>query len=249
MRPAYRAGNAHWMQTFSAHTRAAFWDAWPRGRGAQTTGVAKQAPTMNRSLRVAAVQLRAHDRAVFTKTLPSILDQIAEAANGAELVVVPEGTFPAYVLGSEPVDRGAIETAVEALRDRGAPNANRPRRGRRDRRRGAAAQRRAGYRSRRHGCRPRRQALSLAFRPAMVRSRRLRRAGADLDWNAGGVRVRGRPHPDDRSRAGRPRRGDSRDADGLGDERTESRFPRERAGRSAGSRAGTRKRRSVRRRQ
>ena len=72
---------------------------------------------MNRSLHVAAVQLRAHDRAVFTQTLPAILDQIAEAANGAELVVVPEGTFPAYVLGSEPVDRGAIETAVEALRD------------------------------------------------------------------------------------------------------------------------------------
>ena len=72
---------------------------------------------MNRSLRVAAVQLRAHDRAVFTQTLPAILDQIAEAANGTDLVVVPEGTFPAYVLGSEPVDRGAIETAVEALRD------------------------------------------------------------------------------------------------------------------------------------
>ncbi len=105
------------MQTFSAHSRAAFWDAWPRGRGAQTPGVAKQAPTMNRSLRVAAVQLRAHDRAVFTKKLPSILDRIAEAADGAELVVVPEGTFPAYVLGSEPVDRGSIETAVEALRD------------------------------------------------------------------------------------------------------------------------------------
>jgi predicted amidohydrolase len=72
---------------------------------------------MIRSLRVAAVQLRAHDRAVFTQTLPAILDQIAEASNGAELVVVPEGTFPAYVLGAEPVDRAAIETAVEALRD------------------------------------------------------------------------------------------------------------------------------------
>lgn len=72
---------------------------------------------MIRSLRVAAVQLRAHDHAVFTQTLPAILDQIAEAANGAELVVVPEGTFPAYVLGAKPVDRGAIEAAVEALRE------------------------------------------------------------------------------------------------------------------------------------
>jgi predicted amidohydrolase len=72
---------------------------------------------MIRSLRVAAVQLRAHDRAGFERSLPSILDQIAEAANGAELVVVPEGTFPAYVLGHEPVNRAAIEAAVEALRE------------------------------------------------------------------------------------------------------------------------------------
>jgi predicted amidohydrolase len=88
--------------------------AWMRGANAD---VAKQASTMIRSLRVAAVQLRAHDRAVFAQTLPSILDQIADAANGAELVVVPEGTFPAYVLGSEPLDHGAIESAVDALRD------------------------------------------------------------------------------------------------------------------------------------
>jgi predicted amidohydrolase len=72
---------------------------------------------MIRSLRVAAVQLRAHDRAAFAPTLPAILEQIADATNGAELVVVPEGTFPAYVLGSEPIDRGAVERAVEALRD------------------------------------------------------------------------------------------------------------------------------------
>jgi len=80
-------------------------------------GVAKQAPTMIRSLRVAAVQLRAHDRAGFEQTLPAILDQIAEAANGAELVVAPEGTFPAYVLGTAPIDRDAIAAAVEGLRD------------------------------------------------------------------------------------------------------------------------------------
>jgi predicted amidohydrolase len=88
--------------------------AWIRGgrpRGA------KQAPTMIRSLRVAAVQLRAHDRAGYEQTLPSILDQIAEAANGADLVVVPEATFPAYVLGTDPLDHDAVEVAVEALRD------------------------------------------------------------------------------------------------------------------------------------
>jgi predicted amidohydrolase len=72
---------------------------------------------MIRSLRVAAVQLRAHDRAAFEHVLPDVLARIAEAANGAELVVVPEGTLPAYVLGSEPLDRTAIDAAVEALRD------------------------------------------------------------------------------------------------------------------------------------
>jgi predicted amidohydrolase len=78
---------------------------------------AKQAATMIRSLRVAAVQLRAHDHAGFGAALPSIFDQIAEAANGAELVVVPEGTFPAYVLGTRPVDKDAVQAAVEALRE------------------------------------------------------------------------------------------------------------------------------------
>src|ERR1700734_1435649 len=85
-------------------------------RGARA-GVAKQAPTMIRSLRVAAVQLRAHDHAGFGQALPTVLERIAEAANGAELVIVPEGTFPAYVLGARPVDGTAVEPAVEALRE------------------------------------------------------------------------------------------------------------------------------------
>ncbi|HTX60545.1 MAG TPA: carbon-nitrogen hydrolase family protein [Verrucomicrobiae bacterium] len=67
---------------------------------------------MTRSIRVAAVQLRAHDHAGFAGALPGILEAAAEAANGAELVVLPEGTLPAYVLGEARVDSAAVESAL-----------------------------------------------------------------------------------------------------------------------------------------
>lgn len=117
MQPAYRAGNAHWGQDFPTHRGAAFCDPSPAPLRGARARAAKQAATMIRSLRVAAVQLRAHDRAGFERALPSILEAISEAANGAELVVVPEGTFPAYVLGAVPLDRDAIGESVEALCD------------------------------------------------------------------------------------------------------------------------------------
>ena len=59
------------------------------------------------------MQLRAHDRADFSERWPQILARIAEAADGgAELIVVPEGTVPGYVLGTEPVDSRQIESAA-----------------------------------------------------------------------------------------------------------------------------------------
>jgi predicted amidohydrolase len=62
---------------------------------------------------VAAVQTRAHDRSDFVKRWPELLARIAAAAEaGAKLVVVPEGTVPAYVIGSEPVDPSLIEAAA-----------------------------------------------------------------------------------------------------------------------------------------
>jgi predicted amidohydrolase len=62
---------------------------------------------------VAAVQTRAHDRSDFVKRWPELLAHIAAAAEaGAKLVVVPEGTVPAYVIGSEPVDPSLIEAAA-----------------------------------------------------------------------------------------------------------------------------------------
>lgn len=62
---------------------------------------------------VAAVQTRAHDRAAFAERWPALLAQITAAAEtGARLIVVPEGTVPGYVIGSEPVDPQLIEDAA-----------------------------------------------------------------------------------------------------------------------------------------
>jgi predicted amidohydrolase len=72
---------------------------------------------MTRSIRVAAVQLRAHDRSEFGRVQDALVDAAAEAATGAELVVLPEGTFPAYVLGDagESGDEAAVAAALERL--------------------------------------------------------------------------------------------------------------------------------------
>jgi predicted amidohydrolase len=62
---------------------------------------------------VAAVQTRAHDRAGFVERWPALLARITAAAEaGARLVVVPEGTVPAYVIGTDPVDPQQLEDAA-----------------------------------------------------------------------------------------------------------------------------------------
>lgn len=71
---------------------------------------------MPRSIRIAALQLRAHDRADFTRVWPSMLGRIASAARSANLLVLPEGTIPGYVLGDAPVDDTEIASAVAELR-------------------------------------------------------------------------------------------------------------------------------------
>jgi predicted amidohydrolase len=59
------------------------------------------------------VQTGAHDRAEFVKRWPELLARIATAAEtGARLIVVPEGTVPAYMIGSEPVDSTILEAAA-----------------------------------------------------------------------------------------------------------------------------------------
>ncbi len=63
---------------------------------------------------VAAVQTRAHDRAAFAERWPALLARIVAAAEaGARLIVVPEGTVPAYVIGTEPVDPAQVEAAAQ----------------------------------------------------------------------------------------------------------------------------------------
>jgi predicted amidohydrolase len=77
-----------------------------------------------RTLRISAVQLAAHDRRAFSGRWPSIVERMRGAAAGGGLVVLPEGTIPAYVLGREPIDDAEIAAAVadcrSAARDTGA---------------------------------------------------------------------------------------------------------------------------------
>ncbi|HXM07147.1 MAG TPA: carbon-nitrogen hydrolase family protein [Candidatus Acidoferrum sp.] len=70
---------------------------------------------MSRSIRVAAVQLRAHARADFESSIDTIVQSVASAASDADLVVLPEGTLPAYVLERDDVDDTAIATALSRL--------------------------------------------------------------------------------------------------------------------------------------
>jgi predicted amidohydrolase len=65
---------------------------------------------------VACLQLRAHDRARFALAWPHVVARIDEAAAlGARLIVLPEGTVPAYVLGHDPVRPAEIERAEEHI--------------------------------------------------------------------------------------------------------------------------------------
>jgi predicted amidohydrolase len=70
------------------------------------------------TLTIAAVQLRAHDREAFRDVWPGICDRVKDAAkSGASMIVLPEGTIPAYVLGQAQPDTPRIERAIADLRD------------------------------------------------------------------------------------------------------------------------------------
>jgi predicted amidohydrolase len=69
-----------------------------------------------RKIPVAAIQTRAYDRASFEARWPQVLTLVARAgAHGAELVVLPEGSAPAYVLGLEPVPQAQLDFATQTL--------------------------------------------------------------------------------------------------------------------------------------
>lgn len=70
---------------------------------------------MSRTLRVCALQLAAHDRSAFESGSVSFNDVVRAAAGNADLLVLPEGTFPAYVLGEGSIDGGAVRKAIEEL--------------------------------------------------------------------------------------------------------------------------------------
>ena len=69
------------------------------------------------SLRVAAVQLRAHDRSAFLQSLDPIIETVVKRPAIADLVVLPEATFPAYVLGRARLDEATIAAALDRLRE------------------------------------------------------------------------------------------------------------------------------------
>jgi len=71
---------------------------------------------MARSIAVAALQLAAHDRADARRGLERALDAARRAASQADLVVLPEATFPAYVLGKAPLGAHEAQDAIERLR-------------------------------------------------------------------------------------------------------------------------------------
>lgn len=72
---------------------------------------------MTRSLRVAALQLQAIDRSDFASSLENTMEAVRQAARDAELLVLPEATFPGYVLGEESLEEEAIGVAMRGLAD------------------------------------------------------------------------------------------------------------------------------------
>ncbi|HUA08039.1 MAG TPA: carbon-nitrogen hydrolase family protein [Candidatus Acidoferrales bacterium] len=66
-------------------------------------------------LRVAALQLRAHDRAEYERVRSSIFERVERAARDRDLLVLPEGTFPAYVLGDADIDERLVAGSIEEL--------------------------------------------------------------------------------------------------------------------------------------
>jgi predicted amidohydrolase len=65
-----------------------------------------------RRIPVASLQLRAHDLPDFDARWTQIIASIVDAATlGAKLIVVPEGTVPAYVIGAGPVLVSTLDRA------------------------------------------------------------------------------------------------------------------------------------------
>jgi len=69
-----------------------------------------------RRIPVACVQTQAADRTQFTENWPRYLALVdAAGRGGAQLIVLPEGTVPGYVLGTDPVPAALLERAQSDL--------------------------------------------------------------------------------------------------------------------------------------
>lgn len=78
---------------------------------------AERETPMSQTLAVAVVQTTAHDRVKLQTAWPSIRERIIDAArSGAGLIVLPEGTLPAYVLGYERFEESEIAGALDECR-------------------------------------------------------------------------------------------------------------------------------------
>jgi len=72
---------------------------------------------MTRTITAAAIQAAAHDRAFLARVWPGLAQQAREAGRaGANLIVLPEGTLPAYVLGYDRFEEGEVRAALEECR-------------------------------------------------------------------------------------------------------------------------------------
>jgi predicted amidohydrolase len=76
-----------------------------------------------RLLRISALQLHAHDRSAFAARTTFLLSRIDAAARERDLLVLPESTLPAYVLGDEAIDDAAVTAALHEIRTIAAGNA------------------------------------------------------------------------------------------------------------------------------
>jgi predicted amidohydrolase len=63
-------------------------------------------------IRLGALQLRAHDRDDYERLRESLFERVERAARDCDLLVLPEGTFPAYVLGDSSVDERLVASVT-----------------------------------------------------------------------------------------------------------------------------------------
>jgi predicted amidohydrolase len=66
-------------------------------------------------IRLAALQVRAHDRDDYERCRDALFERIAHSARDRDLLVLPEGTFPAYVLGDDRIDERLVTGATAEL--------------------------------------------------------------------------------------------------------------------------------------